>query len=192
MMASCDHLRIAKLMNSVPLSLTMLAGRLRTAMAATNSRATRKPESEVSATNATHSRVKSSTTVKMRKRRWQNISETKSSDHLWFGPCGIVMGERVPRALLRPPIARQAIAKQMPRGTFAYLQSLFAIKPSQLFDVHHHTFTLQHLMQSPITKSFALIRMSMAETKCARRRRKSVPVWLIKKGGDALGSVCMV
>ena len=34
--------------------------------------------------------------------------------------------------------------------------------------------------------------MSMAETNCARRRRKSVPVWLIKKGGYALGSVCLV
>ena len=34
--------------------------------------------------------------------------------------------------------------------------------------------------------------VSMAETKCARWRRKSVPVWLIKKGCDALGSVCLV
>ena len=34
--------------------------------------------------------------------------------------------------------------------------------------------------------------LSMAETKCARWRRKSVPVWLIKKGCDALGSVCLV
>jgi transposase len=35
-------------------------------------------------------------------------------------------------------------------------------------------------------------RVSMAETNCARRRRKSVPVWLIKKGGEALASVCLV
>jgi hypothetical protein len=34
--------------------------------------------------------------------------------------------------------------------------------------------------------------MSMAETNCAMWRRKSVPVWLIKKGGDALGSVLLV
>ena len=34
--------------------------------------------------------------------------------------------------------------------------------------------------------------VSMAETKCARWRRKSVPVWLIKKGCDALGSVCLL
>ena len=32
------------------------------------------------------------------------------------------------------------------------------------------------------------VAVSMAETKCARWRRKSVPVWLIKKGGDALGT----
>jgi Transposase DNA-binding len=36
------------------------------------------------------------------------------------------------------------------------------------------------------------IYVSMAETKCARWRRKSVPVWLIKKGTDALGAVCLV
>ena len=36
------------------------------------------------------------------------------------------------------------------------------------------------------------VNLSMAETKCARWRRKSVPVWLIKKGGDARGSVCLV
>ena len=34
--------------------------------------------------------------------------------------------------------------------------------------------------------------LSMAETNCARRRGKSVPVWLIKKGGEALGSVLLV
>jgi hypothetical protein len=34
--------------------------------------------------------------------------------------------------------------------------------------------------------------LSMAETNCAMWRRKSVPVWLIKKGGDALGSVLLV
>ena len=39
---------------------------------------------------------------------------------------------------------------------------------------------------------YTLQGVSMAETKCARRRRKSVPVWLIKKGGYALGSVCLV
>jgi putative DNA primase/helicase len=33
--------------------------------------------------------------------------------------------------------------------------------------------------------------VSMAEKKCARWRGISVPVWLIKKGGDAHGVVCL-
>ena len=35
-----------------------------------------------------------------------SVSETKSSDQRWFGPCGIVIGARVPRARLRPPRLR--------------------------------------------------------------------------------------
>lgn len=57
------------LVNSVPLSLTISAGRDRSAIAQSNSRATRGPEIEVSAMSRTHSRVKSSTTAKMRNRR---------------------------------------------------------------------------------------------------------------------------
>ena len=34
------------------------------------------------------------------------LSDTKSSDHLWFGPCGIAMGVLVPSARLRPPRLR--------------------------------------------------------------------------------------
>ncbi len=49
-----------------------------------------------------------------------------------------------------------------------------------------HT-TFEKLKSSPATA-----KLSMAETKCAKWRRKSVPVWLIKKGGDALRSVCLV
>ncbi|MCE8540294.1 hypothetical protein KBY27_22765, partial [Ruegeria pomeroyi] len=30
----------------------------------------------------------------------------KSSDHRWFGPCGIAMGIRAPTARLRPPRLR--------------------------------------------------------------------------------------
>lgn len=65
------------LVNSVPpdqvrgrlLSLTIVAGYLRAAAIASSSRATRWPESDVSATNARHSRVKSSTTHSTRSRR---------------------------------------------------------------------------------------------------------------------------
>jgi hypothetical protein len=33
-------------------------------------------------------------------------SETKSSDQRWFGPCGSVIGARVPSARFRPPRRR--------------------------------------------------------------------------------------
>ena len=36
-----------------------------------------------------------------------------------------------------------------------------------------------------VTVKCILLRLSMAETKCARWRRKSVPVWLINKRGEA-------
>jgi hypothetical protein len=49
------------LVSSVPLSETMLTGRPRPAMMASSSRATRTPDSEVSAARHKHSRVKSST-----------------------------------------------------------------------------------------------------------------------------------
>src|SRR5947209_13731757 len=44
------------------------------------------PNNEVSAINAMHSRVKSSTTARMRNRRLSvSVSLTKSSDQRWFG-----------------------------------------------------------------------------------------------------------
>ena len=48
------------LVSSVPLSETQAAGLPRSAMIASSSRPTRRPDSEVSATSARHSRVKSS------------------------------------------------------------------------------------------------------------------------------------
>lgn len=57
------------------------------------SQATRAPDSEMSATNVRHSRVKSSTTVKMRNRRpSMKASTTKPSDQRWLAPGGIAMG----------------------------------------------------------------------------------------------------
>ena len=68
-----------------------------------NSRTTRVPDSDVSATQTRHSREKSSTTFNTRKRRpSSSVSATKSSDQRWFAPCGIVAGARVPRARFRP------------------------------------------------------------------------------------------
>jgi ABC-type branched-subunit amino acid transport system substrate-binding protein len=56
---------MAMLVSSVPLSLTIIIGRPRRAITASSSRPTRVPDNDVSATNAMHSRVKSSTTARI-------------------------------------------------------------------------------------------------------------------------------
>ena len=67
------------LVSSVPLSLTTVAGLPRMAMRVSSSRATRMPDSEVSAASARQSRVKSSTIARMRKR----LLSASASDNLW-------------------------------------------------------------------------------------------------------------
>src|SRR5258708_452556 len=63
------QLRMAFEVSSVPLSPTIVFGRPCWRITSFSSRATRRPEIEVSATSARHSRVQSSTTARMRKRR---------------------------------------------------------------------------------------------------------------------------
>ena len=71
------------LVSSVPLSLTTIQGVPRISMARPSSRATRSLESELSKTNATHSRLKSSTTASTRNLRLDaNASDTKSNDQV--------------------------------------------------------------------------------------------------------------
>src|SRR6266576_495092 len=71
--------------SSVPLSLTTMQGLPRVSTTRSSSRATRMPERELSTTSARHSRLKSSTTVRMRNLRLQaSASNTKSSDQRWF------------------------------------------------------------------------------------------------------------
>jgi len=96
------------LVSSVPLSDTHVFGLPRIAMMVSSSRATRAPESEVSATSARHSRVQSSTTASARNRRPSvNVSETKSSDQRSFGRKGSAKGARRPRYdALQPELAR--------------------------------------------------------------------------------------
>jgi hypothetical protein len=97
------HSRTAREVSSVPLPLTIIAGRPRRAISASSSRTTRRPPIEVSTTKASASRMKSSTVARTRNRRPQDsTSATKSSDQRWFGPCGMVIGARVPVARLRP------------------------------------------------------------------------------------------
>ncbi len=92
---------------SVSLSLTTVVGTPRTAVIASSSRATRWPDSDVSATSARQARLKSSMTHRMRNRRpSDNVSETKSSDQRWLAACGNINGARIPSARLRPPRRR--------------------------------------------------------------------------------------
>lgn len=74
----------------------------RRSIRAVNSRATRRPEIEVSGIAARHARVTSSTTLSTRK-RWPlaNWSWTKSSDQRALGRASTRIGARVPMALRR-------------------------------------------------------------------------------------------
>jgi len=88
--------------NSVPLSETIMPGLPRRAINVVSSRATRFPEIDVSGIAARHSRVTSSTTLRMRNRRPQaNWSCTKSSDQRAFGFASTGIGARVPTARRR-------------------------------------------------------------------------------------------
>ncbi len=102
---SFDRRPIAMPVGSVPLSLTIVPGRaIRSKIAASGSQPTLAPEIDVSAIRRTHSRLKSSTTAKIRNLRPQaKASDMKSRLQRWFGPCGNTIGARVPNARLRPP-----------------------------------------------------------------------------------------
>lgn len=75
---SCNQRRIEVDVSSVPLALTNASGLPRIAAVASISCAPLAPDSDVSGTNARHSRLTLSTTHRTRKRRPQpNASETK-------------------------------------------------------------------------------------------------------------------
>ena len=85
----------------MPLSLTSMRGRPRSSTMRSSSRATRTPDSDVSTTRARHSRLKSSTTARMRNRLPSaNASAKKSSDQRWLRFQGSSSGARVPSAPL--------------------------------------------------------------------------------------------
>ena len=95
--------------NSVPWSETIRLGLPRRRITSASSRATRRPEIEVSGISARHSFVASSIALRMRKRRPEaNWSETKSIDHRAFGLVSTRIGARVPVARLRP-LAQQSL-----------------------------------------------------------------------------------
>jgi hypothetical protein len=78
-------------------------------MIASNSRASLTPEIEKSGITAKASRVKSSTTHKMRNRRPPDkLSDTKSKLQRSLGFVGITIGRRDPSARFRPFLRRTA------------------------------------------------------------------------------------
>ena len=130
------------LVSSVPLSLTTVPGLARRSrIAISSSRATRAPEIDVSAMSRTHSRVKSSTTAKMRNLRPQVMaSDTKSRLQRWLIPCG--------KRTTRPQ--RPFAATPAPD-----LQPLLTIQPPALLVVHEHTFPAQKPVQTAVAKPAA-------------------------------------
>lgn len=114
-----------------------------------SSRVKRNPEIEVSSTNKTFSLVKSSTTVRMRKRLPPvRASDTKSKLQCRFGTSGIAMGRRVPRAQFRAPLQR-------------ICNFFFCLNASQFFVVHVEDFRLHHDIDAAITKLPTLFRNTL-------------------------------
>jgi choline dehydrogenase-like flavoprotein len=95
--------------NSLPLSLAII---LRSPMSRSSSLATRRPESDVSATRHRHYLVQSKATVRTRDLRPPvNWSYTKSSDQRALAASGIGIGARV-------PVARLLVASEIANDTF--------------------------------------------------------------------------
>lgn len=91
------------MVSSVPLSERHVAGLPRCAMIASSSRATRPPESEVSATKPKHSRVQSSTTARLRNRRPSvKLFDTKSRLQRSLGRDGTTSGALMPKRACAP------------------------------------------------------------------------------------------
>lgn len=98
------------LVNSVPLSLTIMVGRLRSAITPSTSRATRMLDGDVSATRQRHSAVKSSTTANIRNRRLAaKTSDTKSRLQR-----GLALVEDYGSACSRVPFAALALPDLKP------------------------------------------------------------------------------
>ena len=126
--------------SSVPLSETHIAGRPRAAMRASSSRATRSPGSEVSATSARHSRVKSSTIARMRNRRpsAERIRQEVQAPAL----IGTL------RQRHRRSCAQRTLAAAAP----AHLQPFLAVEPAELLVVHDDAFAAEQDVQPPIAE----------------------------------------
>lgn len=123
------------LVSSVPISLTTIAGRARSAIAQSSSRATRSPEIEVSAISRTHSRVKSSITAKIRNRR----------------PQAKRVGGEVERPALVAPLRdrHRCAGPQCPlAAAAAHLEPLLAIQAPELLVVDRYSLASQQPVQA--------------------------------------------
>ena len=123
--------------SSVPLSHTHVAGRPREAIRVWSSRTTRKASNKVSGTSARHSRVESSTTVRMRKRRpLASVSATKSIDQRRLRFCGMVIGTQGPFA----------------PATLAHRQPFLLVEAIRLLAIEFDALALEHQAQASTTE----------------------------------------
>src|SRR3954451_2632207 len=104
-----------------------------------SSRATRRPVSEESTTRVRHSRVKSSTSVRMRKRRpLTSVSATKSSDQR-----KLRSWDRHRRPCTESPFAATALAHHQP---------LFLVEPVELLAIELDALAFQHQTKTTIAE----------------------------------------
>ena len=130
--------------NSVPLSETIMSGLPRRSIKTVSSRATRRPEIEVSGIAARHSRVTSSTMFRMRSRRPQaSWSWTKSTDQRAFGLDSTRIGARPHGAPPSPPLAHR--------------EAFFAIKPVDAVDARGLARLPQQDEQPTISETLPLV-----------------------------------
>lgn len=131
---------------SVPLSETIVFGFPRPAMRLSNSRESRPPDRDVSAIRHRHSRVKSSTTARTRKRRPSvKASLTKSRLQRSLGRDGRTSGRLVPQSSLST-------------AALAHRQLLLTIETPELLQVHDDPLPIQHDVDAAIAETAALRR----------------------------------
>ena len=110
---------------------------------------------------ARHSRLKSSTMHRMRKRRPSlSVSETKSSDQRWL----IVMRQHHRRPRSQRPLAAAAPAHH---------QLLLAVQPIELLAIHRVSFARQQPAQTPVAEAPPLLRPARADADAVQNRPRA-------------------
>jgi hypothetical protein len=137
---SCAQASMALEVNSVPLSDTITPGLPRRSTSIVNSRATRRPEIEVSGIAAKHSRVTSSTMFRIRSRRPQTNCHGQNPETSGVG--SRLDQDRRPRPCCAPP-----------GPPLAHRQALFAIKPVDPVDPGRFAVLPQQDEQAPIAET---------------------------------------